>query len=63
MIELKKVNYTGLYVGNNFDIACWEGTSLGEVWNSIRSYYLPGSVVTITSNKGESRTFMRGVRG
>lgn len=61
MKELKRVNYTAIYEGRSYDISCWEGTSLDVVWNSQKSWYLPGARVTIVDNNGKSKTFVRGL--
>lgn len=58
-----RVKYKACYRGNTYEIECWEGTSLDMVWNSQKCWYLPGSEVTITDNHGNSKTFMRGVKG
>lgn len=60
-MSLKRVNYTGEYMGNVFDIPCWEGTPLAKIWNDIKQLYLPGDVVVITDNFGKTKTFMKGL--
>ena len=62
MIELKRVIYKGECYGNTYDIQCWEGTSLDIVWNSQKSWFLPGTKVTITDNHGKSKVFIRGLK-
>ena len=61
MSELKKAVYKGTYKTNTFDILCWEGTPLGHVWNSIKSFYLPGDIVIIKNDRGQIQKFMKGV--
>ena len=63
VIGRKIVRYKGLFGKNKFDILCWEGTPLNAVWNKEKQWFLPGSQVTITDNLGNTRTFMKGVRG
>ena len=58
-----RVVYKAKYKGNEFEIECWAGTPLDIVWDSQKSWFLPGSEVTITDNHGNSKTFMRGVKG
>ena len=60
---LKMVVYKGRFGANVFDIRCWEGTTLGEVWNVQKQWFRPGDQVTITDNLGNSKTFTRGVKG
>lgn len=61
MIEPKKVMYTVTCNNISFPIECWEGTTLGQVWNTIKTYYLSGSIVTIEDNNGKSMKFMKGM--
>lgn len=61
MIELKRVAYKAEYLGNEFDIYCWEGDTLDFVWNREKQYFLAGDQVTITNNHGRSKTFVKGV--
>ena len=61
MPEPKIVTYMAVYRGNMYDILCWEGTTLGQVWNDRKEFYLPGDIVTITDNLGHSKTFMKGM--
>ena len=58
-----RVVYKGLFHNNIFDIYCYEGETLGAVWNREKQWFLPGSRVTISDNHGNVQTFMRGVRG
>lgn len=60
---VKRVVYKGSFNGNIFDIYCYEGETLGAVWNREKQWFLPGSQVTITDNCGNTKTFMRGVKG
>lgn len=57
----KKVSYKGEYLSNVFDILCWEGTSLSAVWNSIKSFYTTGAMVTLMDNHGNVKTFVKGL--
>ena len=58
---MEKVIYKGMYMNNAFDIHCWNGTPLGQVWNEIKQFYLPGDKVSITDNYGHSKTFTKGL--
>ena len=59
----KRVNYIVCRDNKRAAVPALDGTSLGYFWNQIRSYYLPGQIVTIIDNYGNSQTFIRGVRG
>ena len=61
MDELNLVPYSVDYKGNRFTIEYWKGTPLGHVWNDIKSFYLPGDIVSITDTSGKSMTFMKGM--
>ena len=61
MKEPKLVAYIATYNNNSYEIFCWEGTTLGQVWNNQKYWYLPGSVVTIRDNRGKSKTFVKGL--
>ena len=63
MGESGKVIYTAQYKGNTYEIECWAGTPFDIIWNSQKTWYLPGSEVIITDNHGNSKTFIKGVRG
>ena len=58
---MEKVIYKATYMDNTFDIFCWRGTTLGQVWNEIKQFYLPGDKVSITDNYGNSKTFTKGL--
>lgn len=62
-MESGRVIYIGTYKGNNYEIECWAGTPLDLIWASQKEWFLPGSEVTITDNHGNSKTFIKGVRG
>ena len=61
MIEPKKVMYTATHNDISYQFECWEGTTLGQAWNTLKGLYLPGSVVTIEDNYGHSKRFIRGL--
>ena len=61
MQQLEKVSYIATYNGNSYEIECWKGTPIAKVWNSQKYWYLPGSIVSITDDKGNSKTFMKGM--
>lgn len=61
MIEPRKVMYTATHNDISYQFECWEGTTLGQAWNSLKGLYLPGSIVTIEDNHGHSKRFTKGL--
>ena len=54
-----KTQYSLTCNGIVCQIDCWKGTPLAKVWNEYKGYYLPGSMVTIADDEGNSKTFIR----
>lgn len=61
MPELKKVWYTAVYKNNLYQVQCWKGTTLGQLWNELKQYYLPGSLVLLADDTGHSKVFIKGM--
>ena len=61
MRDLKRVFYTAVYNNHTYFIECWEGTTLGEIWNVQKHLYLPGAIVMIKDNHGHAKEFIRGM--
>ena len=57
----ERVTYIFEHNGNSYPVECWEGDSFGVVWNEMKSWYLPGTAVTITDNHGNTKNYIRGM--